>query len=126
MSKKSTPETGITRAVRIAGGQAALAEQISARNHGSVPHVSQQVVSIWMRRGYVPPNRATEISECTRNRVSPAELLKPELRQIVETSANTGRTGRHPSTPATTCARSTTPPIYPGSVANTHGAADPT
>lgn len=43
---------GVERAVKLAGGQVALARLLG---------VTQQAISIWLRRGYVPLRRAQEI-----------------------------------------------------------------
>ena len=77
------PEVGITRAVRIAGGQAALSQKLNAGSTGQRTHVSQQAVSLWVRRGYAPINRVEEVSQCVGGRVAPVELLDPTLRRIL-------------------------------------------
>ena len=56
-----------------AGSQAALAEQLG---------VSQQAISKWLRRGYVPIKRVLEC-EATYG-VPRARLLDPRLRDLVE------------------------------------------
>jgi hypothetical protein len=76
-------ENGITRASRIAGGQAALAKKLNAGARGGRKHVSQQAISQWIRQGYVPTDRAIEISECVNCRVKPVELVDPKLAQIM-------------------------------------------
>ena len=78
----TSPETGITRAIRIAGGQAALAKKLNAGRRSTLAHVSQQSVSEWRRKGYVSPRRAVEISECVNGRVLPGDLVDPTVRQL--------------------------------------------
>lgn len=78
----TSQETGITKAIRIAGGQAALAQKLNAGKRGTHAHVSQQSVSQWARQGYVPRKRASEISECLHGRVPAGDLLDPTVRQI--------------------------------------------
>lgn len=46
--------TGIERAVKMAGGQAELAARLD-------PAVTQQAISKWVARGWVPIDRAVEI-----------------------------------------------------------------
>ena len=82
----ASKETGITLAIRIAGGQAALAQKLSAGKHGKQTHVSQQSVSEWRRKGYVPTHRAEEVSECVHGRVPPGDLIDPAVRKIAKTS----------------------------------------
>ena len=79
-------ETGIIKAIRYAGGQVALAQKLSAGKHGKQAHVSQQSVSEWRRKGFVPTHRAEEISECVHGRVPPGDLIDPALRKIAKTS----------------------------------------
>ena len=50
--KPTTAASGIARAIEAAGSQQALAERLG---------VTQQVVSTWCRRGWVPVRRAQEI-----------------------------------------------------------------
>lgn len=50
--KVSEIRTGVQHAIRVAGGQVALAKRLG---------VSQQAVSEWLRRGWVPLLRAREI-----------------------------------------------------------------
>ena len=84
MTDSSTSqETGITKAIRMAGGQAALAQKLNAGRCGTHAHVSQQSVSQWARQGYAPKKRAVEISNCINGRVPPIDLVDPTVRQII-------------------------------------------
>jgi len=60
--------SGIADAVMIAGGQSKLAQTLG---------VSQQAVSKWVRRGWVPLRRAGEIEQ--RFKVNRARLANPNL-----------------------------------------------
>jgi len=60
--------TGIEKAIEEAGGQFSLAEQLG---------VSQQVISAWKRKGWVPFNRITEIS--SQYGVLPINLINPKI-----------------------------------------------
>jgi DNA-binding transcriptional regulator YdaS (Cro superfamily) len=64
--------TGIERAVEKAGSQTVLAAELG---------VSQQVVSRWMRRGWVPSSRVPEIAK--RFGVPRASLIEPRLRALL-------------------------------------------
>lgn len=88
---QTSQETGITRAIRIAGGQAALAKLLSAGAHGTQQHVSQQAISEWSRQGYAPKRRAREISQCVAGRVAPGDLIDPTLLQIAIPGASLAR-----------------------------------
>lgn len=63
---------GIREVIFIAGGQAALARQLG---------VSQQAVSKWVRRGFVPVNRVVEIE--AQFGVPRHRLIDPKLRDLV-------------------------------------------
>lgn len=65
--------TGIDLAVAKAGGQAKLAEELG---------VSQQLISRWVLRGWVPPERVVEIEALYG--VPRKQLLKPSLVDLVE------------------------------------------
>ena len=78
----TSQETGITKAIRIAGGQAALAQKLSAGKRGKQAHVSQQSVSEWARQGFAPKRRAVEISQCIGGRIPAIDLVDPTVRQI--------------------------------------------
>jgi len=64
--------SGIARAVAAAGSQESLAEKLGC---------TQQAVSEWVRRGYVPPARAIEIE--AEFGVPRADLLSRRLRDLV-------------------------------------------
>lgn len=64
---------GIREVVLIAGGQAALARQLG---------VSQQAVSKWVRRGFVPVDRVVEIE--AQFGVPRHRLIEPKLRDLVD------------------------------------------
>ncbi|QQK03817.1 hypothetical protein JFN94_06555 [Burkholderia anthina] len=81
--KHATPEPGIAKAVRIIGGQAALSAELTKLLAPRGAKVSQQAISLWVRNGYVPPDRVLLVSECTGRRVMPQELLDPTLREIM-------------------------------------------
>lgn len=63
---------GIDKAVELAGSQQELAKQLG---------VSQQAISEWVQRGYVPVGRVIEI-EATYG-VSRLELVDPQLRDLL-------------------------------------------
>jgi DNA-binding transcriptional regulator YdaS (Cro superfamily) len=65
--------TGIADALQQAGNQAHLAERLG---------VSQQAVSIWLRRGWVPVRRALEIE--AQFGVPRARLISPRLADLVD------------------------------------------
>jgi len=60
--------TGIQRAIDIAGGANPLAEKLG---------VSHQAVYVWLRKGWVPAQRALEIEKMFE--IPRADLFKPEL-----------------------------------------------
>lgn len=60
--------TGISMAVKAAGSQRKLAADLK---------VSQQAVAQWVKRGYVPADRALEIKE--RYFVAVKDLVSPTL-----------------------------------------------
>lgn len=68
--------TGIKKAIDAAGGQVKLAEALN---------VSQQVVSQWHTKGWVPAGRVIEIESLYG--VPRQELVKPKLRDLLEPSA---------------------------------------
>lgn len=72
MNDHSAP-TGIFDAVRLAGTQDALADKLG---------VSQQAVSIWLRRGWVPLRRAQEIEALLG--VTRARLINPRIADLVD------------------------------------------
>lgn len=63
---------GIDKAVELAGSQQELARQLG---------VSQQAISEWVQRGYVPVGRVIEI-EATYG-VSRLDLVDPQLRDLL-------------------------------------------
>lgn len=65
-------ENAVFELVHKAGSQAALAEQLG---------VSQQAISKWLRRGYVPVKRVLEC-EATFG-VPRVRLINPRLRDLV-------------------------------------------
>lgn len=79
---QTSPESGISRVIRIAGGQAALAQELNAGRSSKQAHVSQQSISLWKRQGFVPWLRAIEISRCVKGRVLPGDLIDPALREV--------------------------------------------
>ena len=76
----ATRSTGISRVVRIVGGQIALADKLNAL--GKQP-VTQQAVSLWVRQGFVPVKRIRDVCRCVDNRVSPIDLIDPEIRSLL-------------------------------------------
>ena len=72
--------TGIQKAVEAVGGQRALAEKLKSTIEG-YDYPSQQAISLWVRRGFVPNGRVAEIAKATG--VAPAELMAPELREAL-------------------------------------------
>lgn len=68
--------TGIAEAVVVSGGQSKLAEKLG---------VSQQMVSKWLHRGYVPVRRVVEIE--TQTGVSRHRLVDPRLTDLVDVGA---------------------------------------
>ncbi|MBR8073312.1 hypothetical protein KDX14_27685 [Burkholderia cenocepacia] len=81
--KHAIPEPGISRAVRILGGQAKMSAALTEMLAPSGEKISQQAVSLWVRNGFVPYERAMLVSACTDRRVMPQELLDPALREIM-------------------------------------------
>ena len=65
--------SGIADALAQAGNQVALAERLG---------VSQQAVSIWLRRGWVPVRRALEIE--AQFGIPRARLISPRLADLVD------------------------------------------
>ena len=75
MTPNQTP-TGIEKAVARVGSQTELAARLG---------VTQQVISVWLRRGWVPVHRAAEIEHYTG--VSRQSLIKPRWRELLELPA---------------------------------------
>jgi hypothetical protein len=65
---KDTKMTGIKKAIEMAGGANALATKLD---------VTHQAVYVWLRKGWVPSQRALEIEKLFD--IPRAELFKPEL-----------------------------------------------
>jgi DNA-binding transcriptional regulator YdaS (Cro superfamily) len=65
--------SGVADAVKHTGSQQKLADQLG---------VSQQVVSQWLRRGWVPLRRAQEIEQITG--VGRARLINPRIADLVD------------------------------------------
>lgn len=68
----STGMSGIEQAIRAVGSQTRLAEVLGC---------SQQNISSWLRRGYVPPRQALAIEQATG--VSRAVLVDPKLAALL-------------------------------------------
>jgi len=64
---------GICKAVKAAGSQTELADKVG---------VTQQVISKWVRVGFVPLNRAVELEELYD--IPRRELISPKLRDLLE------------------------------------------
>jgi DNA-binding transcriptional regulator YdaS (Cro superfamily) len=69
----TTSKKGVFAAIQAAGGQAKLADALG---------VSQQLISKWLRRGWVPLHRAQEIE--TQFGVARARLLNPRVLDLVD------------------------------------------
>jgi transcriptional regulator with XRE-family HTH domain len=67
------PPSGIADALTQAGNQAQLAERLG---------VSQQAISIWLRRGWVPVRRALEIE--AQFGIPRSRLISPRLADLVD------------------------------------------
>ena len=68
-------DTGIQRAVTLAGSQFQLAEVIG---------VTQQAISLWLARGWVPAERAREIEMVFG--VPRLELINPKILDMLDVS----------------------------------------
>ncbi len=66
--------TGIERAVAMARGQAELAAALK-------PAVTQQAISKWVARGFVPADRAVEIEKLYG--IALRELVSPTLARVL-------------------------------------------
>lgn len=71
MNEKRTP-AGIERAIAALGNQTVLATRLG---------VTQQAISSWRRRGWVPTMRADEIAQISG--VPARDLLNPRLAQML-------------------------------------------
>lgn len=67
--------TGIEQAVKMAGGQAELASLLD-------PAVTQQAISKWVTRGWVPTERAAEIEKLWA--IPLRDLVSPALVEVVK------------------------------------------
>lgn len=72
--------SGIDQAVRNVGSQAKLAALLRSRFPGK-HHPSQQAISQWVRRGYVPLERAQEVAAI--GNVPVRSLVSPAVRELV-------------------------------------------
>jgi DNA-binding transcriptional regulator YiaG len=71
-------ETGIEKAVKLAGTQAHLATRLG---------VTQQAVCEWVQRGWVPEGRIDDVlnavdKDCSS--IKPRELLDPKIVRLVD------------------------------------------
>lgn len=66
-------KTGIEEAIETAGGQVKLAERLG---------VTQQAVSLWLSKGYVPTGRVVEVEALFG--VPRAKLINPRLADLVD------------------------------------------
>lgn len=73
---KAIELNGVNKAISAAGSQLKLAAALG---------VTQQAVSEWLRQGYVPPDRATEIE--MQFGVPRTTLLSPKLRAMFDTGS---------------------------------------
>ena len=64
--------TGIEQAVSVAGSQRNLAEMLG---------VTQQLISSWCKRGYIPQRRVVEVEQATG--ISRELLLNPRLTDLL-------------------------------------------
>ena len=72
LDKKKMSYAGVRAAVEAAGSQALLASSLG---------VTQQAVSLWVRRGFVPVSRVVEIE--TQFGVDRAELVNPRTLELL-------------------------------------------
>jgi DNA-binding transcriptional regulator YdaS (Cro superfamily) len=79
MQQTSLSPSGIADAIVAAGTQAELAATLG---------VTQQVVSRWLRRGWVPLRRANEIEE--RYKINRGRLANPKLMALLVPHGATG------------------------------------
>lgn len=71
--ENTTTMPGIEQAIRAAGSQVLLAKALG---------VTQQAISAWLRRGWVPLRRAQEIEALYG--VPRASLISPRVRDLVD------------------------------------------
>lgn len=70
---QSTTSNGVADAIKAAGSQEKLAEKLG---------VSQQAISVWLRRGWVPLRRAQEIEALFG--VARHRVLNPRIADLVD------------------------------------------
>lgn len=73
--------TGIQKAITLAGSQNALAQFLSGLRKDR--RVSQQAVSEWEKRGYVPDGWILEVE--AEYKIDRVELINPATRRLLET-----------------------------------------
>ena len=73
METGRTSVTGIDKVIEAAGGQTALAEVLG---------VSQQAISKWQKRGYVPAERVDQLANSYR--VDRTELIDPRAIALIK------------------------------------------
>jgi len=73
MNLPTTSSTGIAEALQSAGSQSQLADRLGD---------SQQAISIWLRRGWVPVRRALEIE--AQFGIPRSRLISPRLADLVD------------------------------------------
>jgi DNA-binding transcriptional regulator YdaS (Cro superfamily) len=85
MAEDPPTDTGIERAIALAGGQSALARKLTAlaEDNPEWSPASQQLVSWWKARGYAPTDRAPQISQAVQGLVPARELIDPKLLDVV-------------------------------------------
>ncbi len=72
MKEHTVEQSGLARAVQFAGGVSAFAQSLG---------VTHQAVYQWLRRGWLTPKRAEQVSELYG--VPAADLLDPEITKLV-------------------------------------------
>lgn len=74
--QQSKTTNGVQRAIAAVGGQVKVGEKLG---------VTQQAVSSWVRRGFVPLMRADELAQISG--VPARELMNPRVVRMVEPKA---------------------------------------
>ena len=72
MNSRTEQIEALKKAIKIAGGQAALAR---------IASVTRQAVSLWLRTGQVPANRVQSVEAATNGLVTRHDL-RPDLSRI--------------------------------------------